>query len=158
MDLDDTLHRLLRDRPLRDLKFFQRLRTDEGRRHVEVWSDASKRDWGGIWTPDTSTAVKVLSYPWAPRDQRLHINVKEVLAAYYTCRRWGRFWTGAKVTFNIDSTAAEAHIRRGTAVHHRAARAVAAMWALARKYNFNLVTRWVPTAEQRADAASRLAA
>lgn len=119
---------------------------------VSLQSDASNQGWGGV-NCDTSI---VTGGQWSSCESNLHINEKEILAAFLTLRSFCSQTSSCHVRVQIDNTTAVAYVNKQGGTKEGCNNLAREMWLWAEERNIYLSATFIPGVHNcAADAQSR---
>ena len=90
-------------------------------------------------------------------NQEMHINMKEMGAAFATASRWGHRWRGIAVVMVTDSTTVRAALNTGGSRSHEIMHYLRRLFWIASEYNFEFSSVFIGSRDNTiCDALSRL--
>ena len=108
---------------------------------VTLQSDASNSGWGGLIAGQPSTAT---GGQWSTTEDLAHINVKELLAAFFTLKCFCSQLSNVHVQLQIDNTTAVAYINNQGGTKPKCYMVAREMWLWAESKNINLSATFIP--------------
>ena len=117
---------------------------------VTIYTDASKKGWGA-----TLNAIET-GGAWNKREQRLHINEKEMLAVHLGSLALTKMFSDIYIKLLIDNSVVVSILNKmGTSHNEILNNLVFDIWEYFRKKNIWITANYVSTDENRADKPSR---
>lgn len=125
------------------------------KRHIQsVFTDSCTLAAGDIYCGDWFYINWDLDWPLV---SKLHINSKEILAAYLAVCRWAPYWRNKRIYIQSDNVTAVAAINKGTSRNPFIMRCLRQLFWLSATYNFHVSARFLPGISNTvADDISRL--
>ena len=121
-----------------------------GQPSVQIFSDSSNTAWGGVYG-DQSTGG-----PWAGEECGWHINVKELMAAFFTLKAFCSDFRDTHVRLNVDNTTSVVYINKQGGKKPQLNDIARDMWLWAQARCIWLSAVHIPGVENcSADSASR---
>lgn len=118
---------------------------------TEIYSDASTTGWGAACQGETASGQ------WSPSERSQHINVLELLAAYFALKIFARDYHSCQVLLRIDNSTAIAYINRMGGVQYPHLTQIArSIWQWCESKKIFVFASYIKSADnQVADAESR---
>ena len=118
---------------------------------LEIFSDASNSGWGAC-----ANSVSV-GGPWEPEQFSLHINCKELLAAFYGLRTFAAGLSSSSVLLRIDNTTAVAYVNKMGGIQSPVLNGISRdIWQFCEARSLFIFASYIPSAQNvDADLASR---
>lgn len=119
----------------------------------EIFSDASLTGWGAACNNDTARGI------WNESERELHINVLELIAAFFVLRCFAKEERDCEILLRIDNTTAISYINRMGGIQFPTLNSVARqIWQWCEERNLWIFASYIASRENKtADAESRVA-
>ena len=144
-------------------KWIQTVQTDRSMSRVvgparfTAFVDASTKGWGGVIIDEHSCEITVMGAMWPP-GAALHINVLEAKAFALTVAALPKAAAGGRIRVIVDNTTVQAVARKGVCLANLAINEhVVTSLPHLRTLNADFTVEWVRSADNPADAPSRIA-
>jgi hypothetical protein len=119
--------------------------------------DASTTGWGGVIIDESTNAITVMGAAWPPGES-LHINILEAKAFALTVGALPPEAAGGRIRVVVDNTTVQCVARKGHCLANRAINEhVVTTIKHLRDLNADFTVEWVRSADNPADAPSRIA-
>ena len=125
------------------------------RQHIQsTFTDSCTQAGGGIYQGDWFYINWGLDWPFV---SHLHINSKEILAAFLAVRRWAPCWKNKRIFIHSDNVTTVSAINKGTSRNPFIMACLRQLFWLSAMYNFHISARFLPGLSNTvADDISRL--
>ena len=125
------------------------------RQHIQsVFTDSCTVGAGGVYEGDWFYINWDIDWPLV---SQLHINSKEILAAYLAVCRWAPCWENKRIYIHSDNVTAVSAINKGTSRNPFIMACLRQLFWLSAQYNFHVSARFLPGVSNTvADDISRI--
>ena len=125
------------------------------RQHIQsVFTDSCTQAAGGIYQGDWFYINWEIDWPFV---SHLHINSKEILAAFLAICRWAPCWRNKRIFIHSDNMTAVSAINKGTSRNPFIMKCLRSLFWLSASYNFHVSARFLAGVSNTvADDISRL--
>ena len=111
------------------------------RQHIQsTFTDSCTQAGGGIYQGDWFYINWGLDWPFV---SHLHINSKEILAAFLAVRRWAPCWKNKRIFIHLDNVTTVSAINKGTSRNPFIMACLRQLFWLSAMYNFHISARFL---------------
>lgn len=117
---------------------------------LEIFSDASLTGWGAYCNGESIRGL------WSSTEQKLHINLLELTAAYFGLKCYSKHLKNTSVLLRIDNTTAIACINKmGNTQHPHLNKVTREIWEWCEDHNIHIYASYIKSRDNIADQESR---